>query len=150
MTLDHIETERLHGAPPFPGDRAAVEALGVTEAFDELLSHWSRHGYGVWLFRSKEDAKLVGVAGFRHGDDGNELLAVVRQDARNRGFAAEMAEAAIEAVHLELGLREFVAFATTDPAWATVLERLGFKKESERTAGGVKQLLYRKGGTSGR
>jgi ribosomal-protein-alanine N-acetyltransferase len=152
---ESVRTGRLRGERP-QGDYAALYAelfgdaevaatlwpphLGgprTPEQASELLaadiSHWDGVGFGPWAFFETGTGRFVGRAGLEHtkvgGSPSVEVLYAVRHDAWGRGYATEMAVAAVDYAR-RLGLPEVVGFTlTTNIASQRVLEKAGLRFE---------------------
>ena len=57
---------RLHQDPRVMATLGGVRSAEQTRAFlDKNLAHWQQHGYGLWLFKVKENGQFVGRGGLR-------------------------------------------------------------------------------------
>jgi ribosomal-protein-alanine N-acetyltransferase len=116
--------------PPLGGARSQHEAR---ELLAEDVEHWARDGFGPWVFFEAATARFAGHAGLRRGTVGGapgvEVLYAVRHDRWGRGYASEMALAAVDRARA-LGLREVVGYTlTTNRASQRVLEKAGLRFE---------------------
>src|SRR5689334_19128409 len=148
VAVDRVETPRLVGRRPEPGDadayvrfygdprtpeelwpsqlRTADRARATLDAF---IAHWERWGFGAWtvLLPSGE---VIGHAGIQQTTVGGraevELLWFIDPDHWNRGYATEMARAAVRVAFDVLELDDLVSFTVTAnrPSRA-VMEKLG-------------------------
>lgn len=143
-----LRTARLIGSKPVASDivcfrkldtNAAVQrtlfgrtyTLGESQArLQKFIAHWEHHAFGEWIFR-REDGSFVGTCGlFWDTIEGQNVVAlgyVLDERHWGRGYATEMAGAAIAIAFTELGLRE--VYAVIDPENAAsrrVLEKTGF------------------------
>ena len=143
------ELDRLHR------DQRVMATLGGLRSAAETrrqlrrnLGHWSRHGFGIWMFHARSDGRFTGRAGLRHVKVGGgaeiELLYALRPEAWGRGLATEMAEAILAIGFGDLGLAELVCFTlTTNLASKRVMEKAGFIYERDVTYADLPHVLYR-------
>lgn len=149
---DLAAMRRLHSDPQVMATLAA-DGLPLSEAQTRASlsagdAHWRRYGFGVWMFHTHHDAQFVGYAGLKHtnagGADEVELLYAVGSWAWRRGYAVEMARAAIDAAFGRLRLIELVGFTLPhNLASRRVLERMGFRYEREIIHAGLPHVFYR-------
>lgn len=115
---------------PLGGPRTPEQA---SELLAADIRHWDRVGFGPWAFFGTGRDQFVGRAGLERtrvgGRPSVEVLYAVRSDAWGRGYATEMAVAAVERARA-LGLPEVVGFTlTTNVASQRVLEKAGLRFE---------------------
>jgi RimJ/RimL family protein N-acetyltransferase len=122
--------------PPLGGPRTPEQA---SELLVADIRHWDGVGFGPWVFFETGTGLFVGRAGLERTNVGGrpsvEVLYAVRRNAWGRGYATEMAVAAVERAR-RLGLPEVVGFTlTTNIASQRVLEKagLGFERVLEQT-----------------
>ena len=113
------------GGPRTPEQAAALLA--------EDLDHWDAAGFGPWAFSELAGDRFAGRAGLERTTVGGrpsvEVLYAVRREAWGRGYASEMAHAAVDRARA-LGLPEVVGFTlTTNLASQRVLEKAGLRFE---------------------
>jgi ribosomal-protein-alanine N-acetyltransferase len=116
--------------PPLGGPRTAEQA---SELLAADISHWDHVGFGPWAFLETDTGQFVGRAGLERanvaGRPSVQVLFAVRHDAWGRGYATEMAVAAVDCAR-RLGLPEVVGFTlTTNIASQRVLEKAGLSFE---------------------
>jgi ribosomal-protein-alanine N-acetyltransferase len=112
------------------GPRTPEQAAEFLEAD---IRHWDEAGFGPWAFFEAGGGRFVGRGGLERTTVGGrpsvEASYALRRDAWGRGFATEMAVAAVERAR-QLGLPEVVGFTmTTNLASQRVLERAGLRFE---------------------
>jgi [ribosomal protein S5]-alanine N-acetyltransferase len=112
------------------------------------LDHWNRHGYGLWVFRDREDGQFVGRAGLHNthvgGNEEVELAYALMTEYWNRGLATEMAEAILRVAFEQLHMTDLVCFTlTTNRASRRVMEKTGFEYERDVVHAGLPHVLYR-------
>jgi ribosomal-protein-alanine N-acetyltransferase len=166
VTPGAIETPRLRGEPPSAqhlealavlwGDPAVAAWLWpgqlggprtgeqVAAMLAEELEHWRRHGFGMWVFYERASGALVGCGGLRRGDGGVEVLYSLVSPQWGRGYATEIAQAAVAAA-AALGLAEVVGYALpANVASLRVLTKAGLRFEGQIERAGLTHLLGRR------
>lgn len=109
-------------------------------------AHWLRHGYGPWAVRHRESGDFVGRGGLAwatiEGRRQVELPWAVMTGFQNRGYATEMATAAIE-VARHSGLERLVSLTLPDNlASRRVMEKAGLEFVGEIDHAGLPHRLY--------
>jgi [ribosomal protein S5]-alanine N-acetyltransferase len=158
-----VVTRRLRGERPGPGhdehyaalfgDPAVAAtlwpgALGGARTPEQAAAFarsdaecWSRHGFGPWAFFEVATGAFAGRGGLEPtavgGRESVEVLYAVASPLWGRGYATEMALAAVSRAR-ELGLLEVVGFTlTTNLASQRVLARAGLRFERELEHAGL-------------
>lgn len=145
------EYEKLFTAPsverwlrPEPLDpfcRADLERMARRDQ-----AHRARHGYGPWVVREREGGAFVGRGGLAWAMvDGRrqvELPWAVMPDLQKRGYATEMALAAIDAARVA-GLDRVVSLTLpSNQASRRVMEKAGLAYVGEIEHVGLPHALY--------
>ncbi len=60
-------------------------------ALVSIINGWKKNGFGRWAIISKEDNKLIGLAGFRRHEDIAELFYILDEPYWGKGLATEIA-----------------------------------------------------------
>ncbi|QFU86525.1 GNAT family N-acetyltransferase [Amycolatopsis sp. YIM 10] len=167
MTKFHaIHTERLILRPLRQDDRAAVvriqsdpetnrynadppDADQAGKQFEYWLSHWAEHGYGYFAVVEAATGEVVGVGGVQSKEMHDEKLLNLyyrfRASSWGKGYATEMAEAAVEWAEREVPERPVViSVALINKPSRRVAEKLGFKPYSEEDYQGQRSIHYRR------
>jgi RimJ/RimL family protein N-acetyltransferase len=140
----HPEVERWLRPTPLPSFTAG--------ALDELVegdrAHWADHHFGPWLAIEKRTGAFAGRGGLHWTTVEDtamvELAWSVEPSRHNRGYATEMATAAIEWAH-ELYIEELVALVLPANAPSRrVAEKVGCQRNGEVEHAGLPHLLFRK------
>ena len=163
----HVETERLTGDRmtradaealiPIVGDPGIPEETfparfrgpGATRAsVDRMARHWEEHGFGLWTARERATGQVVGRAGVMRtvvaGEEAVEAGWFIARSRWGRGYAPELAAAAIRHAFDGLGLPEIVSFTmTTNAASQAVMRKLGFTLDREIEHAGLPHVLFR-------
>ena len=138
----HPEVERwLRPEPMRPFTRADLEKMARRDQ-----AHWSRHGYGPWAVREREGGAFVGRGGLAwatvEGQREVELPWAVMPKLQGRGYATEMALAAIDAAR-DAGLDRLVSLTLPDNvASRRVMEKIGLDYVGEVEHVGLPHVLY--------
>ncbi len=133
-------TLSLTGQPPSEDEVHA----GLIEA----IGHWELQGFGLWLLREHSSGRPVGRGGLQHtivtGQDEVEVAWAIAPELWGRGFATELARAAIDAAFGPLELPAVIAYALPDnKASRRVMEKCGFAYDRPIETQDVPQVLYR-------
>ena len=106
------------------------------------------HGFGFWIFRDRADGHFVGRGGLqRYWIDGQEVVGLayaVMFDQWNRGLATEIAAASLEVGFREFGFPEVASWTLPiNVASQRVMEKVGFRYETDIVLAGMPHRLYR-------
>ena len=155
MDADRITEDDFADLFRMNQDAAVVATLGgikteaqTREFLQSAIEHWERHGYGIWMFRTRDDSRFVGRAGIRNVTIENaaevELLYALMPEFWRRGFATEMSRAILEAV-ATLGIADIVVFTLpTNLGSRGVMEKSGFTYERDFIWANLPHVLYRR------
>jgi [ribosomal protein S5]-alanine N-acetyltransferase len=161
-----VATARLRGWAPSSADgeffRALFADARVTatifgsprtpEQSDELLArdiaHWREHRFGPWVFADQASAAPIARGGLKRsvvaGEEVVEILYAVGSRHWGRGYATEIAAAALEAARGDDRIAEVVAFTlTTNHASQRVMQKIGLAFDREVEHAGLPHVLYR-------
>ena len=139
----------LHRDPAVMATLGGVRSDERTRAYlAENLAHWDEHGFGLWIFRERATNAFVGRGGLRHvvleSQSEVEVTYALAREAWGKGFATEIAIAALDVAFRQLGLQDLVAFATPENvASRRVMEKVGFRYERDIVHHGERCVLYR-------
>jgi 8-oxo-dGTP diphosphatase len=121
-----------------------------TRAFlERATDHWLRHGFGLWMFQTRDGGEPVGYCGLhrtRHeGALEIELLYGVRSGLWRQAMATEMASTVLEAAREWLALDRLIAFTLPHNAGSRrLLEKVGFDLSGETQRAGLPHVWYRR------
>jgi RimJ/RimL family protein N-acetyltransferase len=120
-------------------------------AVDELVegdrSHWADHGFGPWIVTEKESGAFAGRGGL-HWTTVEEMAMIelawsVEPSRHNRGYATEMATAAIDWAR-EMHVEELIALVLpANVPSRRVAEKVGCRPNGQVEHAGLPHLLYR-------
>ena len=162
--MDHFSTDRLT-AERLNGSHLAdlvalhldaevsrylggIRSAEVTKAYLATnIAHWERHGFGLWVLRTKDGA-FSGRAGIRHilvdGMDEIEIAYTFRRDLWGQGLASEIATALTEMGLSELKLPSLIGLVLVEHgASRRVLEKADYALEKSTTHHGEAVVIYR-------
>ncbi|WP_218813580.1 GNAT family N-acetyltransferase [Rickettsiella endosymbiont of Dermanyssus gallinae] len=160
-----VETKRLLGLIPSLNDlddyycmmqnKQFVDCYGVAFNKEELykrvisdINHWQQYGFGMWLWRDKENKDFVGRAGLKYFllDNKNEveLGYAIRPEYWGKSIAVEMSLMAIELAFNRLSLPELICFTSFQNYQSLrVMQKLGFGYEKDFVYLDIPHKLHR-------
>jgi RimJ/RimL family protein N-acetyltransferase len=111
------------------------------------ISHWERHGFGLWMLRTRT-GEFAGRAGLRHltldGANEVEIAYTFKHSMWGQGFASEIAAALIQLGLVQLQLPSLIGVvAVENAASRRVLEKSDFHLERSATYHGDDVVIYR-------
>jgi [ribosomal protein S5]-alanine N-acetyltransferase len=111
-------------------------------------AHWIHHGFGLWIFRAKEDGCFVGRGGLQqYLIDDQEVVGLayaVMFDYWNRGLATEIAAASLDIGFRLFGFTEVESWTLpSNVASRRVMEKVGFRFDTDIVLAGLPHRLYR-------
>ena len=151
MTRDHFsDVQRMHQNERFMAYLGGIRSHTATLAYLERnVTHWDKHGFGIWILRDLATSEVIGRGGLRHVEiDGVEEVEVgyaFFPEFWGRGLATELAIACVGIARDALSLDSIVADATLGNLASTrVMVKAGFEYERDITLNGVRLVLYRR------
>ena len=131
-------------APTIGGPRTESQ---LRERIAGWSDHWTTHGFGGTLFRTRVTEHAIGWGGLQHSTIGiGECLTVgyvIAPDAWGHGYATEIATASVAHAFDELGAGQVHASVlSTNQASRRVLERAGLSVHVEIDHGGHVEVIY--------
>jgi RimJ/RimL family protein N-acetyltransferase len=166
--MEERQTQRLLLRKPTPDDRALYHSHFTQPeverwlrpsplppfsagALDELVegdqAHWSDHGFGPWVLIEQETGAFAGRGGL-HWTVVEEAAMIelawsIEPPLHNRGYATEMATAAIECAR-ELKIEQLVALVLpANVSSRRVAEKVGGERNGEVDHAGLPHMLFR-------
>lgn len=147
-SLYTIETERLLGKKistddlddliKMNSDIRISKIVGKKKDYKETIdytkkrhSHWTEHGFGIWIFRDKETKRFIGKGGFEFVENSDKeifLDLIVTPKYWNQGYGTEIGKACLKIAFDQLHL-EGISCCVLSGSLASqrVMEKLGFK-----------------------
>jgi [ribosomal protein S5]-alanine N-acetyltransferase len=147
---DFSDLRRLHSDPRVTATLSADGALFTEDqsrAFlERAAKHWKMHGFGLWTFRDQA-GDFVGYGGIKHAEvEGRgvvELAYAISSDHWRKGFATEIAMAALQHAFETIHLERIVAFTLPhNKASRGVMENCGFTYTRDIIHAGLPHVLY--------
>jgi ribosomal-protein-alanine N-acetyltransferase len=137
----------------FAADAEVMQYIGAgplsyTQAQERLARYvrcWEEHGLGMFSVRLRDEDLPIGWAGLKPLDGTPEIEVgyALGKAAWGRGFATEVAGAAVRWGFEERGLDRIVAVASVENAGSRrVMEKLGMRYEGVRPAYGHDNVYY--------
>jgi RimJ/RimL family protein N-acetyltransferase len=162
--MDHFQTARMRAERLRPDHLAELRAMhrdarvmatlggvrsdmGTQSYLAANLSHWERHGYGLWVLRD-EAGRFLGRAGIRHlmieGEPEIELAYALLIEFWGRGLATEIATALLRIAWTHLSLPSLVSWTgNANLPSQRVMQKVGFSFERTLDYEGEPCVLYR-------
>jgi ribosomal-protein-alanine N-acetyltransferase len=121
----------------------------VRDGLRAKITHWERHGFGLWMARDRSTGEMVGRGGLQHTvvDSAAEIEVgwAIVPERWGQGLATELARAAVDVAAEPLHLPEIVAFTLPDNvASRRVMEKAGFTYARDVLHIGLPHVLYRR------
>lgn len=113
------------------------------QILESIIRLWQNRGYGRMAVISKENNKLIGVAGLRYFEGDAELFYLLDEPFWGKGLATEVAKAILEYGFETHDFPQIIA--VTRPANAAtqrVLDKLGMSFEKKDVIAGVPVYRY--------
>lgn len=121
-----------------PKDRSVAEM-----ALASILAHWQRNGFGRWAVEEKTTGKFVGFGGLRSLLGTPEVVYHLVKNEWGKGYATELARAALGFGFNQRGFTRIVAVAKPDNAASIhVMEKLGMRFEVRTSYYGIEVVQY--------
>jgi RimJ/RimL family protein N-acetyltransferase len=146
---DLAAVHRMHQDAEQMAHLGGVRDEAQTAAYMERnLAHWTRHGFGLWLLRTRSDDAVAGRVLLRHLDlDGRDEVEVgysLEPRYWGRGLAAEAAAACLDWARDILHLDSVVALTSPENLRShRVLTKLGLELERTIELDGHLHALFR-------
>lgn len=125
----------------------------TTKYMEHNISHWDKHGYGIWILRVNETGYFAGRGGLRKvvfdSKEEVEIAYGLMPEFWNKGLATEFVKAVIKVGLSQIGLSSLVCITHPDNgASKRILEKVGFQYEKEVIFKSELHLLYRSEGNA--
>ncbi len=128
---------------PKPPEKSTAEAY-----IDRHLAQWERFGYGHWAVVTPADGRVVGWNGLEYLPELGEVEVayLLSHAVWGRGYATEVAKAAIHFGFEQAGLKQIIGLVHPDNAASIrVFEKCGLKFADQLRLWGMEILRYRIG-----
>lgn len=140
----HPEVERWLRPSPLPPFNAGA----IEELVEGDRAHWTNHAFGPWVLIERESGAFAGRGGLHWTTVEDvamvELAWSVEPRLHGKGYATEMAQAAIEWAR-ELEIEELIALVLhANAASRRVAEKVGCEPAGEVEHASLPHLLFRR------
>lgn len=154
MRLRQFTLEDLDALSKIVGDPEVMKYIGAGGArgiqsaektIRIIMSHWEKHGFGIWALEEKATGKLMGWCGLQHLDKTPEVEVAYLLDSPywRQGYATEAARAALRYGFENLNLDRIVAITRSENVGSyRVMEKLGMRYERDAHFYGVDVIYY--------
>jgi RimJ/RimL family protein N-acetyltransferase len=149
LNEDHLaDLVALHLDPDVSRYLGGVRSADVTKVYVATnMTHWDRHGFGLWALRTKDGA-FAGRAGIRHipvdGVDEIEIAYTFKRNHWGQGLASEIATALTDIGLSQLQLPSVIGLVSVEHvASRRVLEKAGYALEKHTAHHGEDVVIYR-------
>ncbi len=127
----------------YVGDGKPAGREEAAKAVESIITHWQKHGFGRWIAIDKANGAFVGFGGLRSLFGTPEVVYHLTKKSWGKGFATELARAALRFGFEERGFDRIVAI-TKPPNTSSihVIEKLGMHFEKYAEYYGLDVLQY--------
>lgn len=138
----------LHLDPEVSRYLGGVRTAEATEAYLEAnMAHWEKHGFGLWVLRTKT-GEFAGRAGLREvvvdGQEDVEIAYTFKRSLWGQGLASEITPALTNYGLMQLKLPSLVGLVSIENvASRRVLEKSNFTLERTTLYRGERIVVYR-------
>ena len=114
----------------YVGDGQPTDREEAARALESILKHWQTHGFGRWAVVEKSSGEFIGFGGLRSLFGTPEVVYHLAKAYWRKGYASEMARAALRFGFEERGFDRIVAITKPQNAASIhVMEKLGLRFE---------------------
>ena len=127
----------------YVGDGTPSNREEASKAVDSMIAHWQKHSFGRWIAGDKVSGAFIGFGGLRSLFGTPEVVYHLTKNNWGKGFATELARAALRFGFEERGFDRIVAI-TKPPNLASihVMEKLGMQFEKHAQYYGLDVAQY--------
>ena len=127
----------------YVGNGEPVDRPEAEKALASIVAHWEREGFGRWAIEEKETGEFVGYGGLRSLFGTPEVVYHFAKRHWGKGFATEMARAALQFGFSEKGFTRIVAIAKPgNDASIHVMKKLGMQFEQQTSYYDIEVVQY--------
>lgn len=114
----------------YVGDGKPSSREDAAKAVESMLAHWQKHSFGRWIAADKTSGAFIGFGGLRSLFGTPEVVYHLTKENWSKGFATELARAALRFGFEDRGFGRIVAI-TKPPNSASihVMQKLGMEFE---------------------
>lgn len=113
---------------------------------NEIIKHWTKHNFGVWVVINKANKAIMGHCGLRYIDDTEDIEIIYLLDPKywGKGYATEAGNEAIQYAFNYLRVDKLMARVRTDNSKSKkVIDKLGFEYIGNREYAGRTLSFYK-------
>jgi ribosomal-protein-alanine N-acetyltransferase len=127
----------------YVGDGQPASREEAEKTVDSMFAHWQKNGFGRWIVTAKDTGAFLGFGGLRSLFGTPEVVYHLTTQNWGKGFATELARAALRFGFEERGFDRIVAI-TKPPNVASihVMEKLGMQFEKDAQYYGIDVVQY--------
>jgi len=127
----------------YVGDGKPAGREEAAKAVESIIAHWQKHGFGRWIAADKTNGDFIGFGGLRSLFGTPEVVYHLTKNSWGKGFATELARAALRFGFEEHGFNRIVAI-TKPPNTSSihVMEKLGMQFEKHAQYYGLDVVQY--------
>ena len=127
----------------YVGDGKPASREEADRALQSIIKHWQTNGFGRWAVVDKQTQKFIGFGGLRSLFGEPEVVYHLATAHWGKGFATELAHAALRFGFEDRGFDRIVAIAKPlNSASIHVMEKLGMKFEKNATYYDIEVVQY--------
>jgi RimJ/RimL family protein N-acetyltransferase len=127
----------------FVGDGKPVGREETERALNSIIKHWQAHGFGRWAVVDKKTDNFIGFGGLRSLFGTPEVVYHLAKAHWGKGFATEMAMAALRFGFEDRKFDRIVAIAKPgNLASIHVMKKLGMRHEKDTTYYDIDVVQY--------
>ena len=127
----------------YVGDGKPVDREEAEKALKSIIKHWETHGFGRWLVVDKKTQDFIGFGGLRSLFGTPEVVYHLAKAYWGKGFAMELARAALKFGFEEHRFDRIVAVAKPqNTASIHVMEKLGMHFEMNMSYYNIDVVQY--------
>jgi ribosomal-protein-alanine N-acetyltransferase len=127
----------------YVGDGKPVSREESERALESIIKHWQTHGFGRWAVIDKQTQKFIGFGGLRSLFGTPEVVYHFATAHWGKGFATELARAALRFGFEDRGFDRIVAITKPlNKASIHVMEKLGMQFEVNTSYYDIEVVQY--------
>lgn len=127
----------------YVGDGKPVSRDESDRALQSIIKHWQTHGFGRWAVIDKRTQKFIGFGGLRSLFGTPEVVYHLARAEWGKGFATELARAALRFGFENRGFDRIVAITKPlNQASIHVMEKLGMQFEMNTSYYDIEVVQY--------
>jgi RimJ/RimL family protein N-acetyltransferase len=127
----------------YVGDGKPAGREDAAKAVESIIAHWQKHGFGRWIAADKTNGAFIGFGGLRSLFGTPEVVYHLTKKSWGKGFATELARAALRFGFEERGFDRIVAITKPPNTLSIhVMKKLGMQFEKHAQYYGLDVVQY--------